>query len=126
MRKSPVDGRASAGMFLRKREIGTMQSISEKPLRLISPEPNGAEPPPPAPGKRVLHRHLIEADQEWLHGLTQKRFIGNGAPRWWCLSTPWMWTLPYSELTPTELNVLVTLHGGHLRLPVGQFRPTNT
>ena len=82
-----------------------MASIPPKPLRLISPVPDGAEPPPPAPGKRTRHRYLIETDLEWLHGLTQKRFEGNGAARWWCYPTSWLWKSPYSELTPAELGV---------------------
>ena len=86
-----------------------MTSIPKrKPPRLVV---NSDEPllPAPTPGKRTRHRYLIEADLEWLHGLTSPRFIGNGAPRWWCHPTSWLWKSPYSEFTPAELGVLVKL-----------------
>ena len=77
-------------------------SSSQAPLRAVPTESKKRR-------KRERTNYLIKANPTWLHDLTLSSYRGAGAPRWWRLSTEWLWEPPYSELSPAELGALVRL-----------------
>lgn len=79
-----------------------MRTSNKRPLRVVPTEPAKRR-------KRERTNYLIKANPTWLHGLTLSAYRGAGAPRWWRLSTEWLWEPPYSELSPAELGALVRL-----------------
>ena len=65
--------------------------------------------------KRERLIYVVKADATWLHDLTLSSYVAKGAPTWWRFFTKWLWTPPYSELSPAELGALVKIIGMFMR-----------